>query len=271
LYLAGKPKSAEWIARQLTEGCGWSEPPHYLIRDRDGAYGEAFIRRLTATIGLIRQNCLNHVVIFDEQYLRHLLNCLPNNITTRAVGTYRRGGMRRFRATPRGYGACSLFMVFSLDSMAGIGLVGQVEIMIAALIFAMIVIYVASGPVAAFIAEHPTTEMSVFLLLIGMALITEGFDFHIPRGYTYFAMIFAGSVEGFNVLALQPAALRHVEGAIAIHPYQGSRAYKLLGCWTQTLMRRVAARLPTGRAGESFHNDASAGAVSNLRAGEMLS
>src|SRR5262249_37086443 len=40
--------SAEWIARQLTEACGWSEPPRYLIRDRDGAYGEAFIRRLTA-------------------------------------------------------------------------------------------------------------------------------------------------------------------------------------------------------------------------------
>ena len=40
--------SAEWIARQSTEACGWSEPPRYIIRDRDGAYGEAFIRRLTA-------------------------------------------------------------------------------------------------------------------------------------------------------------------------------------------------------------------------------
>ena len=40
--------SAEWIARQLTEACGWSDPPRYLIRDRDGAYGEPFIRRLTA-------------------------------------------------------------------------------------------------------------------------------------------------------------------------------------------------------------------------------
>jgi hypothetical protein len=40
--------SAEWIARQLTEACGWSEPPRYIIRDRDGAYGGAFIRRLTA-------------------------------------------------------------------------------------------------------------------------------------------------------------------------------------------------------------------------------
>jgi len=82
--------SAEWIARQLTEACGWSEPPRYIIRDRDGAYGEAFIRRLTA-MGLrdrpisarsLWQNglaerligCLDHVVIFSEQHLRHLLN-----------------------------------------------------------------------------------------------------------------------------------------------------------------------------------------------------
>jgi hypothetical protein len=74
--------SAEWIARQLTEACGWSEPPRYVIRDRDGAYGEAFIRRLTA-MGIrdrpisarsIRRDCLDHVVIFGEQHLRNLLN-----------------------------------------------------------------------------------------------------------------------------------------------------------------------------------------------------
>jgi hypothetical protein len=66
--------SAEWIARQLAEACGWSEPPRYIIRDRDGAYGEAFIRRLT-TMGIRdRRDCLDHVVIFGEQHLRHLLN-----------------------------------------------------------------------------------------------------------------------------------------------------------------------------------------------------
>jgi hypothetical protein len=75
--------SAEWIARQLTEACGWSEPPRYIIRDRDGAYGEAFIRRLTAMgirdrpispLGSIWRDCLDHVVIFGEQHLHHLLN-----------------------------------------------------------------------------------------------------------------------------------------------------------------------------------------------------
>ena len=95
-------------------------------------------------------------------------------------------------------------VVFSLDSIiTAIGMVDQVEIMIAAVILAMIVMYVASGPVASFIAEHPTTKMLAlaFLVLVGMALVAEGFDFHIPRGYIYFAMAFAGAVEVFNVLA----------------------------------------------------------------------
>jgi predicted tellurium resistance membrane protein TerC len=95
-------------------------------------------------------------------------------------------------------------IVFSLDSIiTAIGMVSQVEIMIAAVILAMIVMYVASGPVASFIAAHPTTKMLAlaFLVLIGVALVAEGFDFHIPRGYIYFAMAFAGAVEVFNVMA----------------------------------------------------------------------
>jgi predicted tellurium resistance membrane protein TerC len=95
-------------------------------------------------------------------------------------------------------------LVFSLDSIiTAIGMVDRIEIMIAAVIIAMIVMYLASGPVAAFIAEHPTTKMLAlaFLVLIGVALLAEGFDFHIPRGYIYFAMAFAGAVETFNVLA----------------------------------------------------------------------
>lgn len=95
-------------------------------------------------------------------------------------------------------------LVFSLDSIiTAIGMVDRIEIMIGAVVIAMIVMYVASGPVAAFIAEHPTTKMLAlaFLVLIGMALMAEGFDVHIPRGYIYFAMAFAGAVEAFNVMA----------------------------------------------------------------------
>ena len=95
-------------------------------------------------------------------------------------------------------------LVFSLDSIiTAIGMVDRVEIMIAAVVISMLVMYIASGPVAAFVAAHPTTKMLAlaFLVLIGVALVAEGFDFHIPRGYIYFAMAFAAAVEAFNVMA----------------------------------------------------------------------
>jgi predicted tellurium resistance membrane protein TerC len=95
-------------------------------------------------------------------------------------------------------------LVFSLDSIiTAIGLAEDIEVMIAAVLIAMIVMYFAAGPVGTFIAEHPTTKMLAlsFLLLIGVALIADGFEFHIPRGYIYSAMAFAGTVEFFNVAA----------------------------------------------------------------------
>jgi predicted tellurium resistance membrane protein TerC len=95
-------------------------------------------------------------------------------------------------------------LVFSLDSIiTAIGMAQEIEIMIAAVVIAMFVMYVASGPVAGFIAEYPTTKMLAlaFLVLIGMALVADGFNFHIPRGYIYFSMAFAGAVEFFNVMA----------------------------------------------------------------------
>jgi predicted tellurium resistance membrane protein TerC len=95
-------------------------------------------------------------------------------------------------------------MVFSLDSIiTAIGMAQDLEIMIAAVVIACVVMYVSSGPVAKFVADHPTTKMLAlaFLVLIGVALVADGFKFHIPRGYIYFAMLFAAAVELFNVLA----------------------------------------------------------------------
>jgi predicted tellurium resistance membrane protein TerC len=95
-------------------------------------------------------------------------------------------------------------MVFSLDSIiTAIGMAQELAIMITAVVIACIVMYVSSGPVAKFVAEHPTTKMLAlaFLVLIGVALVADGFKFHIPRGYIYFAIAFSAAVEFFNVLA----------------------------------------------------------------------
>lgn len=95
-------------------------------------------------------------------------------------------------------------MVFSVDSiLTAVGMVDDVAVMIAAVIVAIALMYVASGPISDFVKRNPTTKMLAlaFLLLIGVALIADGLGFHIPRGYIYFSMAFAAMVELFNVLA----------------------------------------------------------------------
>ncbi len=97
-------------------------------------------------------------------------------------------------------------LVFSLDSIiTAIGMAEHIEVMVAAVVIAVGVMYVASGPVSDFVSRHPTTKMLAlaFLLLIGVALVADGFEFHIPRGYIYFAMAFAAAVEAFNIMALR--------------------------------------------------------------------
>ncbi|HTO63370.1 MAG TPA: TerC family protein [Bradyrhizobium sp.] len=97
-------------------------------------------------------------------------------------------------------------VVFSLDSIiTAIGMAQDLPIMVAAVVIACLIMYLSSGPVAEFISHHPTTKMLAlaFLVLIGVALVADGFKFHIPRGYIYFAIAFAAAVEFFNVLAKQ--------------------------------------------------------------------
>ncbi len=95
-------------------------------------------------------------------------------------------------------------VVFSLDSIiTAIGMAQDLAIMVAAVMIACLIMYISSGPVARFVAEHPTTKMLAlaFLVLIGVALVADGLSFHIPRGYIYFAIAFSAAVEFFNVLA----------------------------------------------------------------------
>ncbi|HEY7972974.1 MAG TPA: TerC family protein [Xanthobacteraceae bacterium] len=96
--------------------------------------------------------------------------------------------------------------VFSIDSIVtAVGMAQDVRIMIAAVLVAIAVMYFASGAVGAFIAAHPTTKMLAlaFLVLIGVALLADGFGVHLPRGYIYFAMSFAAAVEAVNIIAMR--------------------------------------------------------------------
>lgn len=96
----------------------------------------------------------------------------------------------------------ALDLVFSLDSvLTAIGLAQQLWVMIAAIVVAVAVMLVSSGVVAGFVTRHPTLRMLAlaFLLLIGTALVAEGWELHIPRGYIYFAMAFSVFVELLNL------------------------------------------------------------------------
>jgi predicted tellurium resistance membrane protein TerC len=114
-------------------------------------------------------------------------------------------------------------LVFSVDSIiTAVGMADHVEVMVAAVAVAILVMYFASGPVADFIERHPTTKMLAlsFLLLIGAALVADGMHFHIPRAYIYFAMAFAAAVEVVNVMAAQRRR-RAKEKARAQRPAKG--------------------------------------------------
>jgi len=92
--------------------------------------------------------------------------------------------------------------VFSLDSViTAIGMVEQIEIMIAAVVVAVAFMMFFAGAVSRFVQRHPTIKMLAlsFLLLIGLTLIVESFDVHIPKGYIYFAMGFSVFVEMLNL------------------------------------------------------------------------
>ena len=97
-----------------------------------------------------------------------------------------------------------LDMVFSIDSiLTAVGMTEHLPIMMAAVIFAVILMMVASGPLSDFIRNNPTIVMLAlgFLLMIGMTLIAESFGAHVPKGYIYAAMAFSGLVEGLNMWA----------------------------------------------------------------------
>jgi predicted tellurium resistance membrane protein TerC len=108
-----------------------------------------------------------------------------------------------------GFGAAivqilALDIVFSIDSiLTAVGMTEHLPIMMAAVIIAVGLMLVASGPLARFIHDNPSVVMLAlgFLLMIGATLIADGFGVHVPKGYIYAAMAFSGAVEGLNMAA----------------------------------------------------------------------
>ena len=107
-----------------------------------------------------------------------------------------------------------LDIVFALDSIiTAVGMTDLLPVMVTAVVIAMIVMLVAANPVGDFVNAHPTVKMLAlsFLLLVGVALIADGFQFHIPRGYLYFAIAFSAGVEGLNLLAARARKKREAQ------------------------------------------------------------
>ena len=93
-------------------------------------------------------------------------------------------------------------LVFSLDSIiTAVGMVDRVEIMVAAVIASVALMMLFARAIGDFVSTHPTVKMLAlsFLLLIGVVLIADGFDHHVPKGYVYFAMAFSVCVEMLNI------------------------------------------------------------------------
>ncbi len=109
-----------------------------------------------------------------------------------------------------------LDIVFSLDSViTAVGMAQELAVMVAAVIVAVIVMLVAAEPLSTFVSRHPTVKMLAlsFLFLVGMTLVAEGLQFHIPKGYIYFSMGFSILVELLNQMSRRrkgrkPVALR---------------------------------------------------------------
>ena len=102
-------------------------------------------------------------------------------------------------------------LVFSLDSIiTAVGMVDDVRIMIAAVIGSVALMMVFAGPIGRFVSDHPTIKMLAlsFLVVVGVVLVAEGFDNHVPKGYVYFGMAFSLAVEMLNIRMRKKSARR---------------------------------------------------------------
>jgi predicted tellurium resistance membrane protein TerC len=107
-------------------------------------------------------------------------------------------------------------LVFSLDSIiTAVGMVDEVQIMIAAVVASVALMMLFATPIGKFVSDHPSIKMLAltFLVVVGVVLVAEGFDHHIPKGYVYFAMAFSVIVEMLNIRFRKKSA-----SAVKLHP-----------------------------------------------------
>ncbi|MET3925446.1 TerC family protein [Devosia sp. 2618] len=147
-------------------------------------------------------------------------------------------------------------MVFSIDSIiTAVGMVpttleytARISIMVAAVLVAVGVMFIASGPIAKFVADHPTTKMLAlaFLLLIGVTLVADGLGFHIPKGYIYSAMAFSVLVEAVNIFAKQRRLGGKARGPVA--PFTGAAGSVTATAGVAAVKKPSTKSTPTARA-----------------------
>jgi predicted tellurium resistance membrane protein TerC len=104
--------------------------------------------------------------------------------------------------------------IFSLDSIiTAVGLVDELAVIIAAVVVSIVGLILFSGAVGRFVSEHPTVKMLAlsFLLVIGVVLIADGFDYHVPKGYVYFSLAFSVGVEMLNLRVRRKRPARETE------------------------------------------------------------
>ncbi|MEZ4551820.1 MAG: TerC family protein [Desulfobacterales bacterium] len=149
----------------------------------------------------------------------HEIHASLEGVTETALST------RYSRIGPVLFQIALLDIVFSLDSViTAVGLAQHVSVMAVAIILAVCVMLVAAKPIGDFVEAHPTLKILAlsFLILVGVTLMVEGFDVHVPKGYIYFAMAFSVSVEMLNLKMRQKMKEQPGNPPVRLHKKMGT-------------------------------------------------
>ena len=149
----------------------------------------------------------------------HEIHASLEGVTEAALST------RYSRIGPVLFQIALLDIVFSLDSViTAVGLAQHLSVMAVAIILAVCVMLVAAKPIGDFVEAHPTLKILAlsFLILVGVTLMVEGFDVHVPKGYIYFAMAFSVSVEMLNLKMRQRMKAPPENPPVRLHKKMGT-------------------------------------------------